>query len=263
MNYTKCVFIIICAFFSLLEAQPRVAIITSVYAGDRFIENFMANITSQTIFDECEFILINANSPGNEEPVIKKYMQKHNNIIYVKLGYDPGIYAVWNMAIRLSSADLITNANLDDPRNPDIMRMHAEALEQDPSIDLVYSNYYLTDHPNEPYDTDKPKKFVNMYEFKPTRMNWCLPDRAPMWRKSLHEKYGYFDETFFSAGDWEMWNRAVSRGSVFKKVDAVAGVFYWNTDGISQNNKDTLKMKRNKEEGQRVIQMYRNYWVYE
>lgn len=244
-------------------AKPRVAIITSMYKGDDFIESFMADITRQTIFDQCEFIIINANSPGNEEKVIKKYMKKHSNIIYVKLGYDPGIYAVWNLAIKLASADLITNANLDDRRNPDIMRIHAEALEQDPSVDLVYSNYYLCDYPNEPYDTGKPVQLVNMYEFKPTRMNWCLPDRAPMWRKSMHEKYGYFDETFYSAGDWEMWNRAVSRGSTFKKVHAEAGVFYWNPQGLSTDKADTNKVKRNKEEGQRVIQMYQKYWVYE
>ena len=234
-----------------------------MYKGDDFIESFLADMTRQTIFDQCELIIINANSPGNEEKVIKNYMQQFSNIIYVKLGYDPGIYAVWNMAIRLASADLVTNANLDDRRNPDIVRIHAEALEHDQLVDLVYSNYYLCDYPNEPFETDKEKFTVNMHEFKPTRMNWCLPDRAPMWRKSMHQKYGYFDETFFSAGDWEMWNRAVSQGSVFKKVNAFAGVFYWNPQGLSTDKSDTLKVQRNKEEGQRVIQQYQKYWVYE
>jgi glycosyltransferase involved in cell wall biosynthesis len=247
----------------IVESKPRVSIITSVYNGDQFIESFMADITHQTIFGQCEFILINANSPGNEEKVIKKYMQRYPNIVYVQLDEDPGIYAVWNLAIKLASADFITNANLDDRRNPDIMRIHAEALENDESVDLVYSNYYLCDFPNEPFETEKEKQLVNMHEFLPTRMNWCLPDRAPMWRKSMHEKYGYFDETFFSAGDWEFWNRAVCQGSRFKKVDALAGVFYWNPEGISTNKKDSLKVKRNKEEGQRVIQMYQKYWVYE
>lgn len=257
----------LCMFFALdssaATVKPRVSIITSVYNGDQFIESFMADITRQTIFDQCEFILINANSPGSEEKVIKKYMKKHSNIIYVKLGYDPGIYAVWNLAIKIASADFITNANLDDRRHPEIMGIHAETLEAHETVDLVYSNYYLCDHPNEPYDTDKDKQLVNMYEFKPTRMNWCLPDRAPMWRKSMHEKYGYFDETFYSAGDWEMWNRAVSRGSTFKKAPGNAGVFYWNPKGLSTDKSDTLKVQRNKQEGQRVIELYRQYWVYE
>ena len=43
-----------------------------MYDGDEFIEPFLEDITSQTIFDNCELILINANSPGNEEKIINK-----------------------------------------------------------------------------------------------------------------------------------------------------------------------------------------------
>ena len=33
--------------------------------------------------------MINADSPGNEEPVIKKYMAMYPNIIYKRLDTDP------------------------------------------------------------------------------------------------------------------------------------------------------------------------------
>ena len=70
---------------SVICQDPKISIITSVYNGDQFIEGFLADITQQTIFDQCELILINANSPGNEEPVIKKYMDQYPNIIYQRL----------------------------------------------------------------------------------------------------------------------------------------------------------------------------------
>src|ERR1700728_4223701 len=94
--------------------KPRVSIITSVWNGDEYIESFLADITQQTIFPACELIMINANSPGNEAPVIKKYMEKYPNIVYTRLEKDPGLYGVWNLAIKMASADLLTNANLDD-----------------------------------------------------------------------------------------------------------------------------------------------------
>src|SRR3990167_11330890 len=93
---------------------PPISIITSVYNGGQFINGFMEDITQQTIFDQCELIMINANSPGNEEAVIKKYMQKYPNIIYKKLDKDPGLYAVWTLAIQMAQGEYITNANLDD-----------------------------------------------------------------------------------------------------------------------------------------------------
>ena len=48
--------------------------------ADEFIEPYLEDITRQTIFkDKCELILINANSPGNEEPIIKKPIVIHNS----------------------------------------------------------------------------------------------------------------------------------------------------------------------------------------
>jgi cellulose synthase/poly-beta-1,6-N-acetylglucosamine synthase-like glycosyltransferase len=95
---------------------PKISIITSVYDGDDHIEGFLEDITRQTIFKEkCELILINANSPGNEEEVINQYLKKFpDNIVYKRLDKDPGIYGVWNMGIELSTGEFLTNANLDD-----------------------------------------------------------------------------------------------------------------------------------------------------
>ena len=74
--------------------NPRVSIISSIYKGDEFIEGFMKDIVQQTMFDQYELLLINANSPGNEEEVIKGYLAKYPNIRYIKLEEDPGLYGV-------------------------------------------------------------------------------------------------------------------------------------------------------------------------
>jgi len=80
------------------EKLPKISIITSVYDGDEYIEPFLKNVTTQTIFKEkCELIIINANSPGDEDKIISDYVEKYpDNIIYKKLDKDPGIYGVWN-----------------------------------------------------------------------------------------------------------------------------------------------------------------------
>lgn len=237
--------------------KPRVSIITSLYNGDEFIEGFLADQVKQTIFDECELIIINANSPGNEEQVIKKYANRFANIVYVKLDHDPGLYAVWNMAIKMAKADLITNANLDDRRNPEILKLHAEALENDQSVELVYSDYKVTETPNESFECTSARYVVLPYEFSPNFMYKCLPGPQPMWRKSIHEKYGYFDESFKSAGDFEMWNRAVSKGSRFKRVPGESGLFYVNPKGLST---DVSKKQMQDAEARRIAEKYTPMW---
>ena len=57
--------------------KPRVTIITSVYKGDKFIKGFLEDIVQQTIFNDCELIIINANSPEKEDDIIKRYADKY------------------------------------------------------------------------------------------------------------------------------------------------------------------------------------------
>ena len=222
-----------------VEKIPKVSIITSVYDGDEFIEPFLEDITTQTIFEEkCELILINAASPGNEEDTILKYVEKYpNNITYKKLDEDPGIYGVWNMGVEMSTGDFLTNANLDDRKAVNSLEAHAKTLVANEDIDLVYADSYITNKPNETYRNNSSQdRRYNFEEFsKEGMLRGNLPHNNPMWRKSLHEKHGLFDDSYRSAGDWEYWLRCATNGSSFKKLAGIHGLYYFNPKGISTN----------------------------
>ncbi len=236
-------------------SKPRISIITSVYNGDAFVEGFLKDITQQTIFNQCELIMINANSPGHEEPIIKEYMTKYPNIIYVNLPQDPGVYGVWNQAIKMASADLVTNANLDDRSHPQALEKQVEEMEVHPDIDLVYAGYLVTHVPNDTYAGNHAKEQVDPPEFSIKNIRYCLPGPRPVWRKSMHERYGFFDETFLSSGDAEMWVRAVSLGSKFKKVPGFYTLYYFNPEGLS-TDADEKKTARRVLEGKRITETY-------
>ncbi len=225
-------------FFFLLcfSKEPRVSIITSVYKADQFIEGFLEDITRQTIFDQCELILINAASPGNEEHIIQKYCARYPNIMYRKLEYDPGLYAVWNLGVLLARAPYLTNANTDDRLRSDCYEKHVKALDDHAEIGLVYSDFYVTYYPNETFDKFRCHHVRTMPAFTPQEiLNQPLPNNHPMWRRSLHQQYGLFDESFAYSGDWEMWARLVAFGVKFIKVPGVLSLYYYNPTGLSTN----------------------------
>jgi len=239
------------------EQLPKISIITSVYDGDEFIEEFLENITSQTIFkSKCELILIDADSPGDEEPIIRKYVEKYpENIKYHKLEKDPGIYAVWNKAIEMSDGEYITNANLDDRRRVDCIELQAKVLLNNPDYDLTYSDNYQTTKPNQSFDhPDVNARYVspNKIGFEELKKG-NAPHNSPMWRRTVHDKYGKFDESLRSAGDWEMWMRGTSKGMKIKKIHIPLGIYYFNPTGIS-TNKENEEWKRNEE--QSVLMKY-------
>lgn len=257
MTKTANIFIFfVCLFFSMLNcSDPKISIITSVYEGDEFIEGFLADITRQTVFGQCELIIINANSSGHEEPVIKKYMAQYPNIIYFRLDSDPGIYGVWNMAIKMSHGTYITNANIDDRLEEHCYEIHAQALDEYPEIMLVYSNRYLTTIPNETFEHHSSNMLINSPEFSRENMFFCLPGCNPMWRKSLHDSYGFFDPGYKSSGDFEMWLRAVEEGAQFKKVPGCYCLCYENPQGLSTR----INTKRYSET-QKLIGRYGHIW---
>lgn len=242
---------------SSCNKKPKISIITSLYKGDEFIAGFLSDIVRQTIFDQCELIIINAHSPGREEPLIKEYMKKFRNIVYIKLDHDPGLYAVWNMAIKMAYGDFITNANVDDRRNPQSLEMQVRALEEDPTIDLVYSDLYVTFMPNETFECNTYNYILAPGEYSLRLMSKCLPGPQPMWRKSVHDKYGYFDESFTCSGDFEMWNKAATQGSIFKKIAGFSGLFYLNPKGLSTDNS---KKELQDSELYRVNARYESFW---
>lgn len=252
-------------FFSMVYDQktiktpPRVSLITSVWNGDEFIEGFLADITQQTIFSECELILINPNSPGNEEPIIRKYMKLYPNIIYERLPKDPGLFAVWNYAIKKASSEYISNANIDDRSRFDALEMQVKLLEENPNIDLAYTDYLITEHPNETFENNHYRWIVPQGEFCIENMTRCLPGPRPVWRKSMHERFGFFNEKYISAGDMEMWLRAVSLDSQFKRIPVATTLYYMNPKGLS-TDENAEKTKLRDAEQHNLFAKYSYLW---
>jgi len=224
-----------------VEDIPKISLITSVFKAEEHIEQLLEDVTEQTIFKEkCEWIILNANPEGDdvEEEAILKYVEKYpDNIVYKRLEEDPGVYAVWNMGIKMSSGEYITNINCDDRRATYGLEAQAKALMIEPDISLVYNDSYIVHEANV-----RHKDLVNhqqRYNFenysKEAMLRGNLPHNNPMWRRELHDKYGYFDEKYRSAADWDFWLRCAFGGEKFEKLGDVLGVYYFNPKGISTN----------------------------
>jgi hypothetical protein len=241
---------------------PKISFITSVFKGDEFIESFMKDMTRQTIFKEkCELILVNCNSPENEEQTILKYKELYpDNIKYIKLDYDPGIYGAWNIAVKECSGEFISNANLDDRKSPEFAEKLAKILVLRPEIDCVYTENLLTQKSQETFENNSSNgQTYPAEEFSLEAMLRGNPPHCmPMWRKSLHDKNGTFDEKYKSAGDWEFWLRCAFEGSVYMKYTENLGLYYFNPKGISTNQENnSWKRQEEREIFKKYIAMFR------
>ena len=152
--------------------KPKVSLYTSLFKGAKHLKGFLEDVERQTIFKECELVIINANSPEREEEeaILKPYLHKHrghgNGLIkYSVLDSDPGVYAVWNKCIKECSSDLISNANVDDRKHPEHLEMHYQGLKDNPDIDLTYAEVAVTYKANETMEKNSVVLIQNFPEY--------------------------------------------------------------------------------------------------
>ena len=212
-----------------------VTAIASMYRGGPFIESFLENVTAQTIFDRCELIIVDAASPDGEREVIDRYRERFANIVHHRCPTRIGIYAAWNLGVRLATGRYLTSTNLDDLRREDSFERQAEILDTLPFVDCTYQDVFYSFDAEASFGqieaigvhTDLP--IVTPYNL----MRFNAPHNAPMWRRSVHDELGMFDESLCSAGDAEFWLRCLAAGKVFyKRNDPHVGYFV-NPQGIS------------------------------
>ncbi len=216
--------------------QPLVTTLASLYRGGEFIEQFMENITEQDGFDDyCELIIIDADSPEAEYETVKRYQGRHKNITYIRCNYRIGIYDAWNVGVKASQGDYLTNTNLDDLRRHDSLMIQAGVLENLPFVDVVYQDLYYTFDPRLSFDSIAQfgHKTALPLITPHSLINFNSPHNAPMWRKRLHDEVGYFNTHYRSAGDYEFWMRCLAAGKIFYKTNDPHVVYYQNPNGLS------------------------------
>jgi glycosyltransferase involved in cell wall biosynthesis len=234
----------------------KVAIITSLYKAEKYLAHFLKNITSQTIFSDCCLYLMNGNSPQNEYEIVRPFVRQYSNIIYQKLSKDPGIYGCWNLAIQQTDSEYITNANVDDRLFPSAIERHISVLDNNKDIDVAYCYNIESTVPNvEPLMLNGQHRLFTTAEFSIDNMIKAnLPHNHPVWRRSLHEEFGYYNtEDYVSASDWDFFLKCAIGGIKMKLIPEVLGVYYNNPEGMSTKDEN---MERNLQEVQDIRSKY-------
>lgn len=212
------------------------SIFCSFYKGENFIQSYLENLLDQSIFSQIEFIFLNCNSPENEEKYILPFAAQHSNIKYHNLDQDPGLYAAWNYAIKLCSSDIIGNWNIDDRKNREGLEILLHQFDKDPELDIAYGLTYVSHIPNEKY---LDNSYNEIYPYLPHSFENLLrnnsPHCMPLWRKSLHDRFGYFDTNYLTAADGDFWLRCAVGGATIKMVNHPVGLYYENPTGRSTN----------------------------
>ena len=227
----------------LNRAGYLVSAIVSTFNSEKFIRGCLENLEAQTIADQLEIIVVNSGSNENEEAIVKAFQEKYSNIKYIKTNTRETVYAAWNRAIKVAGGKYITTANTDDRHRKDALARMAKVLDMRPDITLVYADVIITETENETFEACTPVGKYRWHEWNRDTLleKGCFIGPQPMWRKTVHHVYGYFDEAFVSSGDYEFWLR-ISQTSEFFHIKMPLGLYLKRPDSIEHKH-DGLKQK--------------------
>lgn len=191
----------------------------------RYLQRFLAEIPRQTLFPRFEVVL-DHNEPDEEEiGWVKAFQEKYPGVIrhIIVPKVDP-IGISMNRCIKEAQAPYVAIWNADDLRTPDSLESQLHFLETHKEYGVVYGNYRIV----RSFGATEGM-LVNDSGFKPDDPEFkrsMLLGPFFMFRKTLVEKTGWFDEQLRSGADFDLAVRLAFH-ALIGSTDTVLG-FYLN-----------------------------------
>ncbi|MDE1174630.1 MAG: glycosyltransferase [Parvibaculaceae bacterium] len=210
-------------------SRPKVTVIVSLYNAANKIELFCRLLMQQTLLKkgQVEFVFVDSASPTAEYEIFKSIQsQTPFPALFVRTHERETIQMAWNRAIKLARGEYLSFLGVDEGIHPECLDILSAELDRRPEIDWMISNAMVT-------EVDRKGQLdhdVMLYDRRGYRQDWVYLDTTflswvgGLYRKSLHERFGYYDESFRGAGDTEFKNRV---GPFIKSaaVEKTLGVF--------------------------------------
>jgi glycosyltransferase involved in cell wall biosynthesis len=193
------------------ENNPRVSIVIPSYNTANLIAGCLDSVFAQT-FQDFEAIVVNDGSPDTAqlEEVLRPYQER---IVYIRQP-NKRVAGARNTAIRQAKGDFLAFLDSDDTWLPHHLASQMAFFEQNPQLDLVYSDGVVVSDfaPEMSWMERCPSK--GEATFEALVLERCqVSVSTVVVRKASIVKAGLFDETLMRCDDYDMWLRTAFFGA--------------------------------------------------
>lgn len=209
----------------------RASIIVSLYNAADKLPLFLKSLQFQTLLQQqdAEIILIDSGSPTDEYKVFQQLASQLNiPLVYARSQQRETIQSAWNRGISLSRAPYLAFLGVDEMIVPDCLDVLVAELDSDSSLDWVIGHSLVTNVDrqgnwvNDVMSYDRRGYQQDLVYLETCYLSWV----GALYRRSIHDRFGYYDASFRAAGDTEFKNRILPFIQT-KVVDRTLGIF-WN-----------------------------------
>lgn len=207
-----------------LKLRPLISILTPVYnTPPAVLEKTIQSVLDQT-YDHWELCIVDGNSTRPEvKEVLTAYASKDPRVKVKFLPVNDGISGNTNEALRMASGEYIALLDHDDLLAPFALYETASSINDDPSVDFIYSDKDMITE-------DGTKRFQPLFkpDWSPDMMfsaNYLT--HLCVIRKQIVDEIGGFLKITDGAQDWDIFLRVAEKTDRFHHIPQV--LYHWRT----------------------------------
>jgi glycosyltransferase involved in cell wall biosynthesis len=219
--------------------MPLVSVIVPAYNAGHYIGATLASALAQTVTD-LEVIVVDDGSKDDTAAIVASVAARDGRVRLLTQS-NGGAAAARNLALRHASGEFCALLDADDLWDARFLEEQLAILRSRPDVDIVTANALelggpWNGRPVGPYPDSRPV---------PDLATILTDERAvfimTVFRRSVFERLGGFDETLHTNEDYDFWLRAAAAGFVFARNDRPLGSYRRGSGTLSANEVRMLR----------------------
>lgn len=196
---------------------PRITIVTPSYNQAEFLERTIRSVLDQG-YPNLEYIIVDGGSTDGSVEIIRRYADR---LTWWVSEPDRGQSHAINKGLRRATGEWVAWQNSDDIYYPGAFHDLARAAANNPRAELIIGDMMLIDAQDQPLRDIcyvKPSYRALLAE------GMVLANQSAFWRRCIHERVGWLDETLHYAFDYD-WFLRLTRHARSVHVPRIWGAF--------------------------------------
>lgn len=214
--------------------EPLISIVIPLYnTPQQYLRELLESITSQS-YGHFELCLADGSTKKGPGAFVKKFYGQDERIHYQHLKVNQGISGNTNAAIRMARGEFLVFADHDDILEPDALFELVKALNQNPDLDMIYTDEDLTDSETRIFHSPRFKPDFNPDFLR--SINYVC--HLLMVRRSLAEEAGLIRKECDGAQDYDFLLRCIEKTHRIHHIPKI--LYHWRAhEGSTAGNQDS------------------------
>lgn len=222
----------------------KISVIITAYKYAKYIEKAIKSVIGQKTDHSFEIIVVLRPSGDGTENILKKFSAAEEFMVILQEG--SGLANASNIGIMNSHGENIIRLDADDVFLPGILDKELKTLKDNPDCGFVYPDYYY----NILSSGKRIIKKLPQFDPEELKSRGDFLSGGTLYRRSVFEKAGLFDETLNTLESYEFILRLMAKG--IKGFHIPEPLFEYTIHGSSMSDDVDQSLKT----GQLIAQRY-------